>query len=414
MPALRTLICALACSASMRTAWAELPPVPIPAENPLTETKRVLGKILFWDEQLSSDDSVACGTCHRPAFGGSDPRQGRFAGTDPGTIDDVMGSPGMVSLDRNGKPTLHPEFGTAAQVTPRSTPSNFGALWAEELFWDGRVGGEFSDPLSDELVIAKGGALESQALSPLLNDVEMAKSARTWTDVTEKLERSRPLALATDLPSDVATMLDARASYPDLFAATFGDPAITPVRIAFALASYQRTLVADQTPWDRYRAGEAGALSQSAQYGWRALQTLNCIKCHVPPLFTNNKFFNIGLRRSEYDAGRYEVTGNSEDAGEMKVPSLRNAALRSRFMHTGEFGSLAAAVNFYDAGRSQSVATPEQDDIPGVGPYSFSMGTLTQLDITAFLREALTDPRVRDESFPFDRPTLSSERAPRP
>ena len=52
-------------------------PIYVPAENPLTPEKVVLGKILFWDEQLSSDDSTACGTCHQPAFGGSDPRAAR-------------------------------------------------------------------------------------------------------------------------------------------------------------------------------------------------------------------------------------------------------------------------------------------------------------------------------------------------
>ena len=58
------------------TASAALPPVPVPAENPITEPKRVLGKILFWDEQLSSDNTVACGTCHRPGQGRRRPAPG--------------------------------------------------------------------------------------------------------------------------------------------------------------------------------------------------------------------------------------------------------------------------------------------------------------------------------------------------
>src|SRR6186713_1953105 len=91
-------------------AFAAVPPVPVPPENPITEPKRVLGKILFWDEQLSSDGSVACGTCHRPAFGGADPRAGRYPGVDKGTIDDVRGSPGIVSLDRDGHPAADPVF----------------------------------------------------------------------------------------------------------------------------------------------------------------------------------------------------------------------------------------------------------------------------------------------------------------
>ncbi|VAX42527.1 hypothetical protein MNBD_PLANCTO03-1369, partial [hydrothermal vent metagenome] len=71
------------------------PPVPVPTENPMTEEKRILGKMLFWDEQLSSDNTMACGTCHRPGAGGIDPRHGLNPGPDgiAGTEDDRTGSP---------------------------------------------------------------------------------------------------------------------------------------------------------------------------------------------------------------------------------------------------------------------------------------------------------------------------------
>ena len=404
-----SVLCAL--GSVFGLALAEVPAVPVPAENPITEPKRVLGKILFWDEQLSSDDTVACGTCHLPAHGGSDPRIGRHPGTDPGTIDDVLGSPGIVSLDGNGQPSTHALFGDGAQVTDRLSPSNFGALWAPALFWDGRASGTLRDPITNEVVIAEGGALESQALEPILNNAEMAKSGRQWHEVTDKLVRVAPLALASDLPDDIAAALASNASYPELFAAAFGETGITPVMIAFALATYQRTLVADQTAWDHYEAGDENALSPSALRGWEAMQRLHCTRCHVPPLFTNNEFLNIGLRRTELDQGRRNVTGDPEDAGEMKVPSLRNVALRPRFMHTGEFESLLAAIHFYEAGRSENVGGVDRDNIPGVGEYIFSLSPMSEGGIRAFLNEGLTDPRVRDESFPFDRPTLRSERA---
>ena len=244
-------------------ARAALPPVPVPPENPITEPKRVLGKMLFWDEQLSSDASVACGTCHRPAYGGADPRVGRNPGVDKGTIDDVLGSPGIVSLDRNGRHVSDPVFGDQPQVTARVTPSNFGALWANEVFWDGRARTEFKDPLTGVTAIARGGALENQVLTALVSSAEMAKRDRSWADVTATIERARPLALATNLPPDVAAARELRPSYSDLFAAAFGDRAITPVRIAFAIASYERTLVSDRTPWDRYAAGDSTAITFS-------------------------------------------------------------------------------------------------------------------------------------------------------
>jgi cytochrome c peroxidase len=126
----------------------------------------------------------------------------------------------------------------------------------------------------------------------------------------------------------------------------------------------------------------------------------------TPPLFTNDEFFQIGLRRADFDRGRENVTGDPEDAGEMKVPTLRNAALHARFMHTGEFTSLGAAIRFYIT----ATALPERDGIPGAGLYTFNMSQVDESDIREFLQTALIDPRVRDETFPFDRPTLRSER----
>ena len=389
-------------------AHAQLPPVPVPVENPITEPKRVLGKALFWDEQLSSDNMVACGSCHRPAWGGADARTAVNPGMDPGTIDDVHGSPGIARLDAMGQPVEHAVFGRDPQVTTRSSPSIFGALWAAAVFWDGRASGEFRDPLTGSIVIAAGGALESQVLQTLNNPSEMAKPGRLWAEVTSKLERVRPLALATNLPSDAAAAIERHGNYETLFAAAFGDAEITPVRIAFAIATYERTLVADQTPWDRYAAGDESALSRGELFGLQALQDFHCLKCHAPPLFTNNEFFNIGLRRSEFDRGREAVTGDAEDAGEVRVPSLRNSGLRARFMHTGEFSALGAAISFYRTGH----ALPDRDGIPGAGIYTFNMSPITEADIRTFLSIGLTDPRVKTEQSPFDRPTLRTERNP--
>jgi cytochrome c peroxidase len=88
------------------------------------------------------------------------------------------------------------------------------------------------------------------------------------------------------------------------------------------------------------------------------------------------------------------------------VPTLRNAALKSRFMHTGEFTNLAAAIRFY----INTLALPERDGIPGLGLYTFNMSNIDETDLHEFIETALTDPRVRDETFPFDRPVLRSER----
>jgi cytochrome c peroxidase len=394
------------CAAFSVAAIAQLPAVPVPAENPQSEAKRVLGKILFWDEQLSFDDTVACGTCHRPGHGGADPRPGRHPGTDAGTIDDVRGSPGVVFTNAEGRVTEHEVFGTEPQITPRNSPSNFMSLWADTVFWDGRAGPSFVDPTTGETLIQTGGALEAQTLEALANSAEMARSDHDWHELTDKLRAAKPLALASDLPKDTLDAIEAHGDYPRLFNAAFGDDAITAARIAFAIAAYQRTLVADQTAWDRLQANEEHGLSESALRGWQDFQTFQCASCHEPPLFTNNDFVNIGLRLAEFDQGRLNVTGDPEDAGEMKVPSLRNVALKPRFMHTGQFNYLGAAVGFYTTG----AALEHRDNLPNGSVYAFNMGVRSEIDIVAFLEEALTDPRVRDEVFPFDRPKLRSER----
>ena len=137
---------------------AQTPPVPYPAENPFSEEKRVLGKILFWDEQVSSDNTVACGTCHRPASGGGDPRLGVHPGPDGilGNDDDVIGSPGIAHTDENGGPVFDPLFGFEVQVTGRSAQAFIGSQWAPEVFWDGRAGSEFFDPETGAPSIASG------------------------------------------------------------------------------------------------------------------------------------------------------------------------------------------------------------------------------------------------------------------
>jgi len=382
-----------------------LPPVPVPTENPITEPKRILGKLLFWEEQLSSDDTVACGTCHLPEAAGADPRGSIHPGPDGlfATSDDIVGSAGVVRRNSSGVPVLDPLFGFEPQVTNRSAPSFFNGIWSRDQFWDGRAGDVFVDPLDGTTVlIASGGGLENQAVAPILNEVEMAQEARTWADVATKLAAVTPLALATNLPSDMAAILAGGAHYPDLFDAAFGDSAITPARIAFAIATYERTLVADQTPWDLFIAGDPSALTASQQQGWTVFEASPCAVCHSPGPFTSHRFRNIGLRDPAEDNGREGVTNTISDRGKFKVPSLRNLRIRPTMMHTGELLDTAQAIGFYRVGQFHF---PENLDplIP------VDLPTGTELAVTDFLNNGLLDPRVANAEFPFDRPTLQSE-----
>lgn len=169
------------------------PPLESP-ENPVTAAKAYLGKTLFWDEQLSSTQTVACGTCHRPAMGGSDPRtdvndnSSRNPGPDNtfGTADDIFGSPGVIENNPDGTYSLNAIFGFREQVTGRKSPSYLNAAYSPEgIFWDGRASNEFRDPITNEVLIPVLGSLESQSVGPPVSTAEMGHLGRDWNQVAK-------------------------------------------------------------------------------------------------------------------------------------------------------------------------------------------------------------------------------------
>jgi cytochrome c peroxidase len=395
-----------------------LPPPPVPAENPITPQKVVLGKILFFEEQLSSDDTMACATCHAVGAGFTDLRPGVNPGPDglPQTPDDIFASPGMIRADLVGDYQEDPVFRFGTQVTGRRTPDVFGALYAAETFWDGRGSSTFIDPQTGLVSIAVGGGLESQAVGPPMSDVEMAHENRDWGMLTGKLAAARPMALAFDLTPDIAAALAVDPTYPELFASAFGTPAVTAERIAFAIATYQRTLVPDQSPWDLMIAGNPGAMTPDQMAGWQQFTSVaRCSLCHTPPFFTDNNFHNLGLRPVAEDDGRQSVTGNPADRGKFKTPSLRNAGLRRRFFHNGQADVLTNGPNpggvddIYIAGGGVDRSNIDPLLLPLAGVPGVDMG-----QIMDFVGNALTDPRITAGLPPFDAPTLFSVATPGP
>ncbi|MGB0715330.1 MAG: cytochrome c peroxidase, partial [Phycisphaerae bacterium] len=264
------------------------------------------------------------------------------------------------------------------------------------------AGTEFRDPQTNALLIPAGGALENQAVGPILSDVEMAHEGRSWDEVITKLSLSEPMAMASYLPADMANAIAGGESYADLFDAAFGDPTITAGRIGMAIATYERTLVPDQTPFD------TGSMTPQQQAGFNGFLSpgANCNICHQIPFFTDHSFRNIGVRPIPEDIGRQEVTGNPADAGRFKVPGLRNVGLRDTFMHNGRKLSLEQVLDFY-LGVNGEQQFPQNID-PLIPPINFPPPV--RADIIEFLRNGLTDPRVANETFPFDRPVLLAER----
>jgi cytochrome c peroxidase len=410
--AIRNLLICSSMFAPIGPALAQIPPLgsaPVPAGNPQTAAKIALGQTLFWDEQLSLTGTVACGTCHRGQSAGSDPRSaivGTHA-THPGpdgvtgNADDIVASPGVPAHDGDGNYLLSTRFGLRPQVGGRKANSAINAAFSPVLFWDGRAGGQFRDPLTNQILLNNGAALENQALAPLLDGSEMGHSGVQLTTISSRLVTTKPLALAQDVPAALDTWIAGR-SYPALFAEVFGTAEVTPARLAFAIASYQRTLVSNQTPIDSERGGTP-SLTQLERQGQQIFLANDCGICHGGALFSDNQFHYIGVRPISDDAGRFVQSADPADFGAMRTPSLRGVGQRAPYMHNGRFAALEDVVEFYNRGGDFNAPNKS----PLVRPRGLSAGQKTAL--LAFLRRPLSDLRVMAELSPFDRPTLYSE-----
>ncbi len=388
---------------SAASAQGGFPPVPVPAGNPMTPDKVLLGKALFFEEQVSSTNTVACATCHTLERGGSDPRSELAGSVHPGldglrgTRDDIRGSRGVIANAVDGSLRATPNFGLAEQVTGRRGMPVINAAFAPLLFWDGRASNVFRDPSTNAIVLTDNAALESQAVGPPVNDVEMAHLAATWSDVVANVTAARPLALASNIPAALAQFVAGR-TYPQLFNQVFGTPAITPARIAMAIATYERTLVSNQSPFDQ------GTMTPQQQRGQQLFfnNVNECSDCHGGPLFASPAFRYTGVTPQNEDLGRFLVTNANQDRGRMRAPTLRNVELRAPFFHNGSARTLRDVVDFYARGGDFNAANRDGRIRP------LGLSTADRDALVAFL-QALTDPRVRNNQPPFDRPTLFSE-----
>ncbi len=405
------------------------PPAPTPPENPLTTQKAYLGCVLFHEEQLSTDNTTACKSCHHFTTGGADARAPLSnPGYDGvyGTADDVIGSQGVPARDTRGQYAMT-AHGFQPQVTPRKAPSIINVAYADRLFYDGRArSGAFTDPITGVVMASGATALENLILQPPVNPVEMGHPGRTWTDVVTKLAASQPLRLADQIPARISQYIQG-ASYPMLFQRAFGTPDVTPTRVAFAIASYLRTLVADQTRYD-YALGGSTALTPLEQQGQTLFETrpnstfqaAPCTQCHgdvtrqshtagpgaqgttMYGQAPSGNFHNTGVRPLHEDQGSAGFTGQATDAGRFKVPMLRNIALHQNFFHNGEFTSLDQVVDFYSRGGDF-----HQGQAFEIQARNFTAQEKAAL--VAFLN-TLTDPRVQAGVAPFDTMRLASER----
>ncbi|MGR8934061.1 MAG: cytochrome-c peroxidase [Gammaproteobacteria bacterium] len=346
--------------------WAEspplgLPPVPIPVDNPQTAEKIQLGNLLFHDIRFSATGKVSCATCHNPAKTFTD-------------------SPLRVSQGINSK------TGT------RNAPTVVNAAYMSSQFWDGRA-----------------KTLEEQSLGPFVDPVE---GGLTSHELILKIVRSDP-------------------SYVTAFQKVFGKSGagITMQEVSQAIASFERSVIAGDSPFDRYYfAGDKSALSKAQIRGLQVfLSKGRCVSCHTieqdHALFTDSKFHNIGVgingiqpdipqlvnaflqaKKKSVDVdvavltnpktselGRFAVSGDLNEIGAFKTPTLRNAAQTAPYMHDGSMKTLRDVIVHYNNG-GKAAANERVNDLlsSGIRPLGLTPDEID--DLNAFL-QSLTSPQ---------------------
>ncbi len=277
----------------------------------------------------------------------------------------------------------------------RNAPTVLNAMFIEELFWDGRA-----------------NSLEEQAKQPLLNPFEMAMSA----------------------DNTVVFRLSAISDYRKRFEQAFGKEGITVDTIAKAIASYERTLLSADSPFDRFIAGNSQAITDSQKRGWELFKgKAKCIECHsfseTSPFFSDFKFHNTGIIAKELNSerisgltkeivsdehrrsvpslahtqgftelGRYLITKKAEDTGAFRTPTLRDIELTSPYMHNGSEKTLIDVVRFYNRGGNTNQNLDKR-----MRPLGLSDSEMN--DLVEFMRALTSDVVLRrtQSSIPQNR-----------
>jgi cytochrome c peroxidase len=159
-----------------------------------------------------------------------------------------------------------------------------------------------------------------------------------------------------------AAEIAAIAGYKAAFDAAFPGEGVTPTTIVKALAAYERSLVCDETAWDKAQKGDAAALTDVQKKGQDLFMgKAGCVACHAPPFFSTayqaagGAYFNIGIGtagkpEADVDVGRFSVTKADADWAAFKVPTLRNIGKTAPYFHDGSVATLKEAVKLMASG----------------------------------------------------------------
>src|SRR5262245_29366827 len=204
--------------------------------------------------------------------------------------------------------------GIRGQLGGRSAPTVINRAFSLDQFWDGRA-----------------KSLEEQAKGPIANPGEMGHTHDAC-----------------------AACIAAIPGYRKRFKEAFDTDEVTIDHIARAIATFERTVLSGDSPYDRFKAGEKGALNESQKRGMDVFFSNNarCDSCHEGVNFTNGKYANvgIGMDKPTPDLGRFVVTKQEADRGAFKTPTLREVSRTGPYMHDGSLKTLEEVVEHYNKG----------------------------------------------------------------
>lgn len=247
-------------------------------------------------------------------------------------------------------------IGDGMKKLGRATPTIVNAAFNPVQFWDGRT-----------------RTLEAQALGPLTADAEMHGSI-----------------------ADMKRKLEAIAGYRAMFDAAYPGEGIGGETIAKAIASFERTVLSTDSPFDRWMRGDRHAVSESAKRGFEVFRGAGrCETCHSGYNFTDNGFHNIGIKESagREDLGRYTQVKLAILKGAFKTPTLRNVALTGPYMHNGCYQTLAEVVEHYARGGDV------KDNLsPDMKPLQLS--ERDKQDLVEFMKSLTGSPTVTVPQLP--------------
>jgi cytochrome c peroxidase len=303
-------------------------------------TVEELGRLLFWDPVLSGARDIACATCHHPDFAYADGRDLSLGTGAVGRGPARTVPPGreVPPVRRNSPTVLNTAFNGLDERRRGRRGDGLGNRAVLDvdatrapMFWDRRV-----------------RSLETQSLEPLKAADEMRGSAY-------------PEDVAVD---SVVARLRAIPEYVGFFQEAFGPgTTIEADHLARALAAFQRSLVAMNSPFDRFRAGDSTALTPEQLRGLDAFDDAGCDRCHEGPMFSDFDLEAEGV--PEHPLLATPDTGASRFR--FRTPSLRSVALTAPYMHNGTLATLEDVLRFYDNGRSENPNVVERRRRRGEG-----------------------------------------------